>query len=354
MNKNSTLIIGKNKTGKTRKVLFEEVKEKINNNENLLVLDERLEYYNEFGQELEEKGYDIKVVNFKEPSKSDGWNPFGYVTHLYNSGKIDKAIEALKSMGEYIFKNKVSGADPFWTDMATNYFIGLSLILLKISKEKNDITAVEFYSLLQIMNQGEEKYKDSTYLKEYCSKLDSTDPICLTLNSIMNAPEETRGSIIAVFKSKVNNYFMRPELVSSFNNNYFHVEHLDNEGKKAIFIVNYKPLASLSNILIEQLIGEMDNIDAKFNIILDGFDKFPKFNDIEEIIDKVNHTHINIYLTTINKENLINKYNGYTFFDIENIVELNNIYEENISSKEYMLPELKNHPLSKFDFKKYI
>lgn len=48
MKYNSTLVVGKNKTGKTRNILFNEVKDRINNNENLVILDTKKEYYNHF------------------------------------------------------------------------------------------------------------------------------------------------------------------------------------------------------------------------------------------------------------------------------------------------------------------
>lgn len=354
MNKNSVLIIGKNKTGKTRKVLFNEVNDKINNNENLFILDERLEYYNNFGKKLKEKGYNVKVVNFKEPGMSNGYNPFEYITYLYNNGKTDKAIEMLKNMGEYIFRTDIGSADPFWTDMANNYFIGLSLILLKIAKENNDSSATKFYSLLQIIDQGEEKYKDTTYLKEYCSELDLNDPICIALNSILKAPSETRGSIMSVFKQKINNYFMRPELVNSFNSNDFSVEELNKPEKTAVFVVGYKPLNNLSNIIIEQAIDYIYSISNKFNIMLDGFDKLANFNDIEEIIDIANHSDINIYLTTTDKNELINKYKNSKLSNIEEYVELNEIYDYEVLEERCELPTLETHELSRFDFKKYV
>lgn len=354
MNKNTILLIGKNKTGKTKKVLFSEVNKKIENNENLLILDSKEEYYNNFAKNLIEKDYDIKVINFKDPSKSNGWNPLSYVKYLYDNGNFDKAVEILNMMGKEIFRNENPNSDPYWTNMSTYYFIGLCLILLKISKEESDEAASQFYSILQVSNEGEEKYSDTTYLREYCKNLNSMDPIRITLDSIINAPTETRGSIISVFKEKINNYFMRSNLVKSFRNDGFHIEDCSNNKKTAVFVIGYKPLNSLVNILINQITDYILTKDKTYNIILDDFDSLPRFNDLEEIIKNTNHSNTNLYLTATNKEDLFEKYKGDKFKNIEETIELNEFYEEILDEVSYPLPDLLNYELMKFDFKKYV
>ena len=354
MNKNTTLVIGKNKVGKTRKILFKELENRINNNENLFILDSRLEYYNHFGKKLEDNGYDIRVVNFREPLKSCGWDPISYVAYLYQEEKYDRAVEILEMIGKEIFRNEVKDADPFWTDMATNYFIGLSLILLKIAKEKNDKSALNFYSLLSIMNEGEEKYQDTTYLRAYCKKLDIFDPIYISLSSIINAPNDTKGSIMSVFKQRVNKYFMRPELVKLFCNDSFKVKEIKNTDKLAIFVIGHNPLNDLVNVLCYECFDIVNYCNKQMTFILDGFDSLPKLNNISDIIEIANHSKIDLFITTTNLDSLKEKYYGYSFCDVEDVIELNDYYEEDINDKEYLLPKLKDRKLEKFEFKKYV
>ena len=79
MKEKSINIIGKSKTGKTRNVLFNEMREEIKNNNSLLIYDENLEYYNNFAEELKNNDYKVEVVNFKDSLHSNGWNPMEYI-----------------------------------------------------------------------------------------------------------------------------------------------------------------------------------------------------------------------------------------------------------------------------------
>ena len=89
-------IVGKSNTGKTKNFLFNKVENLIENQESLVIIDNNLEYYNQFGQKLKDNNYNIKVVNFKEPLKSDGYDPIDYLKYLYESNKIDLCIEQIK------------------------------------------------------------------------------------------------------------------------------------------------------------------------------------------------------------------------------------------------------------------
>lgn len=350
-------IIGKSGSGKTRDILFKEVQNIISNRENMIISDERLEYYNYFGQLLKDQGYRLEVINFKDPMKSSGWNPLGYISYLYNNDKTDKAIELLEKMGKLIFDDRETNSDPFWTNMATSYFIGIVLILLKISKEEKDPHAIDFYSILSVMLDGEKEYKESTYLKEYISKLSSLDPIYVALSPIVFAPNETRGSIISVVKSKINTIFMRPQILNMFYNESMNIEHLtDNSyGKLAVFVINYKPMNRMTNVFIEQAFSAVSDNNQKMNFILDGFDELPKVNGIDEMINIANHSNNNIklYVTSTSKEKILDKYNEAEFSNIEKVIELTNKIEMLLEDNEYELPKLVEHKVEYFDFKKY-
>ena len=148
MNENVMKIIGKSNTGKTRKILFEQVNEEIKKGNNLFIVDNKQEYYNNFYDELTNKGYDIKVVNFKEPLKSNGWDPIEYVNYLYKNNELDKTIEKIKSIGLKIF-SKID-FDPFWSQMSSDYFTGVVLSLIKITRMNNALLPLSTILLMMV------------------------------------------------------------------------------------------------------------------------------------------------------------------------------------------------------------
>ena len=59
--KDTNLIIGKKNTGKTT-LLFQEVEYAIENNDNLLIYDDRDEYYKTFSKKLKENNYNVLTL----------------------------------------------------------------------------------------------------------------------------------------------------------------------------------------------------------------------------------------------------------------------------------------------------
>lgn len=357
MKERSTQIIGKSNTGKTRNILFKEVENEIKNENDLLILDSKLEYYNHFKNELDKNNYEVIVINFKEPLKSDGWDPLEYINYLYDHNHKDKAIEIIKKMGLQIFKSN-KNIDPFWENSAADYFTGIIMTLLEISKQeiKHGKSYCTFASIYNIMNQGEEQFKDSTYLKTYCNSLNTMSPTYMALSTTINSPNETRGSIISVVKQKLNTYFMRPELLNSFYENGFSVGALTdrNNKKKCVFIVGYEPLNTLTNILITFIYDSIIRTNKKMTFVLDGFDELPKLLDIESMINKANEGNIKLFITTRNIEKLSELYDKYTFSNIEKTISLSDKFECNEENITAQLPDEIIGTPTYINFKEYI
>lgn len=345
MKYNSTLVVGKNKTGKTRNILFNEVKDRINNNENLVILDTKKEYYNHFYNMLIEHNYKIDVININEPLKSDGWNPLSYPEFIYRYDK-DKGIELLENMARNIFSEENKNNDPFWCNMASNLFIGLSLILFRLRDRVESNTAIAFSSIVALLDLGERKYKDTqkTYLKKYIETLPSHDPVYVALSSILYAPTETKGSIMAVFKVKMNLYIMRENLVKSFINNSTSESNIVTNENRAMFFIGTRSLDKLTNIFFEQVINESLKSKKNVSIIIDGYDLLPTFHNINSSIDLINHSNVNLFLTSTDK-NITDEVRK-----IENIIETTDIYEEENTDEMINLPDLKVNSNYEIDF----
>ncbi len=352
MNENVIKVIGKTNTGKTRKILFELVKEEISKDKNLLIVDKNLEYYNHFYDELISKGYNIKVINFNEPLKSNGWDPIQYISYLYKNKKIDKAIEKIKQMGLYLFPQECSGSDPFWSNMAANYFIGAVLSLIKITNETKNDNECTFTSIYNIINDGEILFDDKLLMKKYLENIDSMDPIYIALSPIVLAPRDTRESILSVVKQNLNNLFLRPELLQSFYNNEFKVSDIN--AKTAIFVINYNPIKFLSNILIEQVYDYTINNNINMTFVLDNFDSLSKIDSLEDMIESANEEKNKLFIGLKNEEKILNLYNKYIFSDIEKVIKLNEKLELSLNSIENELPNLKNEVTKYLNFKEYV
>ena len=310
--KDTNLIIGKKNTGKTT-FLFNELKNIIKNNENICIYNTRDEYFKTYSNNLKENNYNLLTLNIDEASKSNGFNPLQVPYELYKEGKKDKSIELINTLAQEIFKEDNPYGDPFWQNMASSYFTGLVLILFKEGKQEE----INLGSIQVMMNQGEEKYKDTTYLKEYLNNIDVTNTIYTMLSPIVFAPSDTKGSIISVCKQKLNNYMYREELLNMLNTNEINVRNL--KQKTAIIIIASKQ-TDLANIFINQLV-EASNLS--FTYILDNFDNLRKLLSLNNLLDNASYNKNKIYIGIHNEEELKEKYGKYILDKFENIINLN-------------------------------
>lgn len=332
--KDTKLIIGKKNTGKTRNILFNEVKKSIKNNENLCIFNTRDEYYRTFAKELNENGYNVLVLNLSDTTKSNGYNPLLVPYLLYKEGKLDLSISMVNNLALEIFKEDNSNADPFWANMASNYFTGLVSILFKEAK----LEEVNLGSIQVMMSQGEQRYNDITYLKKYLENIEVTDMIYTLLSPVVFAPFETKGSILAVAKQKLNVYMLREQLLNLLNTNEININSLNN--KTAIFVIGKDGINDIANIFIDQMV-EISSIP--FTYVLDNFDELRKLMSFDNLIKNASYNGNRVYVAVHNEEELKEKYGKYIVDNFETVMDMN--IDVNSIFEELGLGDNSNYPM---------
>ena len=338
--KDTNLIIGKKNTGKTIYILFNEVKKAIKNNENLCIFNTRDEYFKTFNQELIDNNYKVFTINLNDTTKSNGYNPLLLPYILYKENKIDECNELINNIGLEIFKEDNPNVDPFWTNMASNYFVGLVLILFI----EGNINNINLGSIQVMMNKGEEKIGDKTYLQTYLEKLDIKDNIYTMLSGIVFAPFETKGSIISVAKQNLNLYMLREQLINLLCTNEI---DLNNINKKCAFIIIADKNKDLANIFIDQLIS----INKEFTYVLDNLDTLNVILNLNNLLDNASYNHNKVIASVHSKNIIIDKYGKYILDKFDNIIDLNT--DNNIIKmyNKVNLGECDNYP--SLDMKKH-
>lgn len=350
--KDTNLIIGKKNTGKTRNILFKEINNLIENNENLLIYNNRDEYYRTFSKKLKENNYNVITLNLVDATKSNGYNPLLLPYLLYKENQIDKSISMISDLALEIFKSDNQNIDPFWENMATNYFTGLVLILFnEANKEEINIGSIQV-----LMNQGELKLDNTTYLKKYLEDIDVTSTIYSLLSPIVFAPFDTKGSIISVAKQKLNTYLIRGQLLNLLNMNEIDLAKITE--KTAIFIIGQDSINAIANIFINQMI---QTVNIPFTFILDNFDSLKKLLNFEYLIKNASYLNQKVYVAIHNEIGFKEKYGKYIIDDFENIINLNGdigssklpVDLDDIGN-DNIYPELRFKKSNYFNFKTFI
>lgn len=314
MKSSANLVVGKLGTGKTTGILMKNVKESIKNGGNIVIFDNKKEYYETFMSKLLEENYDVKVLNLKDSSKTNGWNPLQLPYYFYKLGKIDVAITLLNKLGIEILKNDSMNSDPFWENSAASYFSGMALILFKEGKDN----VINIGSILTMINEEEKNIKESI-IKKYLEKIESLDPIYITLSTIVYAPNETKGSIIAVLKQNLNLYLMKPNLLNALNKSEIDLTKI--EKKTVIFVIGCNDYNKLANVFIDQLVKFVEINNIKYSIVIDDLDMLSCILELENLLQLANEKIINFICAITSLEELEEKYGKYITNKFENIIE---------------------------------
>jgi len=285
------LIIGSTGSGKTEMMVQPMVKALAKKGESMIITDPKGEIYERNAEELKEKGYNIVLLNFREPQKGNSWNPLGLPYSLYREGNQDKANELLDDLAmNILYDEKSQNADPFWEKTSADYFCGLALALFEDAKEEQ----INLNSINLMTTVGEEKFAGSTYVKEYFNTKDPASPAYVNASSTLMAPSDTKGSILSVFKQKIKLFTSRENLSEMLSKSDFDMKEIGRK-KTAVFLViqdEKKTYHSLVTIFIKQcyetLIDVAQEAGGKLpyrtNFILDEFANMPPLKDVTTMV----------------------------------------------------------------------
>jgi len=285
------LVIGSTGAGKTQTTVLPMVNLLAKHDESMIITDPKGEIYEKTSLYLKSLGYNVVLLNFRDPQQGNCWNPMYLPYSLYKSGETDKAIELLEDLAANILRDPTAkGQDPFWENTSADYFAGLAVGLFEDAEEKE----INLNSISLMTTTGEEKIANSTYVKEYFSYKDPAGTAYTKASSTLMAPSETKGSILSVFKQKIQLFASRENLSEMLSNNDFDMRDIGRK-KTAVFIViqdEKTTYHSLVTIFLKQcyetLISVAQESGGKLkhrtNFILDEFANMPPLKDVTTMV----------------------------------------------------------------------
>ncbi|MBR2678284.1 MAG: type IV secretory system conjugative DNA transfer family protein [Bacilli bacterium] len=286
-----SLVIGATGSGKTQTVVLPMVHSLAKAKESMIITDPKGEIYEKTSNMLRARGYQILLLNFRDPQNGNAWNPMTLPYQMYKSGNQDKAIELLDDLAlNILYDESNKNADPFWEKTSADYFSGVALGLFEDAKEDE----ININSISLATTVGEEKFGGSTYIKEYFASKDPNSAASINASSTIMAPSETKGSILSVFKQKVKLFASRENLSEMLSHSDIDLESIG-EKPTAVFIViqdEKKTYHSLVTILLKQIYETLIRVAQKHggqlpirtNFLLDEFANMPPLKDVTTMI----------------------------------------------------------------------
>ena len=286
---NHTLVIGTTGSGKTSAVVNPLIYSLIKHRESMVITDPKGEIYSGFANLLKDRGYKIVVLNFRNPNLGNAWNPLTLPYRLYKEGNVDKASELIDDVASNIIKDKKS-QDPFWENSSADYFAGCALGLMEDGTEEEcNINSINYMTTV-----GEEKIGSKTFIQEYFTMKGENSNAYVFASNTINSPNETKGGILAVFRSKIRLFASREQLSEMLSHSDFDMEMIGKE-PTAVFIVIHDEKTTyhaLATIFVKQCYETLISVaqanggplPVRTNFILDEFANMPALKDVTTMV----------------------------------------------------------------------
>lgn len=310
-----SLVIGATGSGKSSCVVNAQIQTLARHGESIIVTDPKGELYRDHSEFLRSKGYKIIVLNFRNPNLGNAWNPLTLPYQLYKEGNTDKAVELLDDVAHNILYDPNNKNDPFWEKSASDFFSGLALGLFQDAKEDQ----INLNSINYMSTVGEENFATSNYTKEYFTLKGEDSNTYVFASNTINAPNETKGSILSVFRQKIRLFATKEELSEMLSYSDFNMREIGTQ-KTAVFMIIHDEKTTyhaLATIFLKQLYETLIDVAQtypkgklpfKTNFILDEFANMPPLKDVTTMVTAARSRAIR-----------------FTFI-IQNFAQLNDVY----------------------------
>ena len=309
-----TLIIGATGSKKTRLIVMPTVKMLEYANESMIITDPKGEVFDRTAYGLKKDGYDLHVINFRNPSTGDCWNPLDIPFQFYKKGEIDRAREYANDVATNLALSNVSSKDPYWDESAYNLLYGLILLAFLICKENDTV------SMKDVLQLRESIFPSKSAVVEEYVKIAQKDAIVYrAILGTVTAPDDTRACILSEFDRKVSCFSYQKDLSDMMDNSTINIGNIGAQ-KSAIFLIMpdektiYHKLVTLfikqsyEYLIYRAYISTDFTIKHRINYLLDEFSNLPCINDFPAMISAARSRNIRFDLIIQSIKQLYSKY----------------------------------------------
>ena len=314
-----TVVIGASGSGKSQCIVKPLVNLLAKKGESMIITDPKGELYTSAAHRLKDLGYNVIVLNFRDPLKGNAWNPLTLPYQYMKMGNMDKATELLDDVALNILYDPNNKGEPFWEKSAADFFSGLALGLFEDAKEEE----ININSISVMSTSGEDRLGPSTYTKEYFTMKGEASSAYTFASNTINAPSDTKGGIMSTFRQKIRLFASRQNLSEMLGHSDFSILDIGKQ-KTAVFIVIHDEKTTyhaLATIFIKQAYETLIDVaqqnggklPIRTNFILDEFANMPPLKDVDSMVTAARSRDMR-----------------FTFI-IQNFAQLNDVYGKEVA-----------------------
>lgn len=249
----NTLVTGGSGAGKTKSVIQPNI---LQGNSSFVILDPKGENLKDNANYLIKHGYKLRILNLKDPSKSDCYNPFHYITD-------DNMLQSIATILMRATAPKESKSnDPYWEQQAEVMLKAFMFYLYHEAPEEEQ----SFAFLMEMLREAkviEGKETEQNAVDLLFSELEEKDPDHIALkyyNQLRSIPARTYNTIMSVLMGRLEKFNLS-SISAITSTDTLYIDMLGRE-KTALYLVvpdNDTSFSFLISILYLQLFKHLED-----------------------------------------------------------------------------------------------
>ncbi|MDO5411184.1 MAG: type IV secretory system conjugative DNA transfer family protein, partial [Lachnospiraceae bacterium] len=331
-----SMIIGSTGSGKSRLLCMPMIGIMANAGESFIATDPKGELFQMTSGFAKNQGYQVVVLNFRDVSCGDMWNPLLIPYELYQKGEKDQALSLLNDFVMTLTAAECGNQDRFWTQMAQSLILANILLLFETGKQEE----INMHSLSRLcLDYGRPRNQNAVYqLLDYMNP----DSIAgMNYTGVCVDAEKTQSSIMSVVHSVLRVFNTQEGLLRMMAGNTFDMRSFGRK-KTAVYLIIpdekstfHFLVSTFTKQCYEMLISEAHReetmrLPVRVNFMLDEFANLPSIPDMPNMISAARSRNIRFHLVIQSMNQLYSKY-GHDSDTISSNCE-NWVY---LNSKEY-------------------
>lgn len=256
----------------------------------LFVQTQNGELYNYTSKFMEYLGYEVIVIDFKNPLKSNKYNLLQPIIDSVNSGDYRKAEEYAWDITESLVGDEASKMERIWKDGEMSIIAGTIMAVVYENREHPEFqNLTNVYTFISEMCRSED---GEMPINDYINDLSPENPASRIFNIARIAPDKTRGSFFTSALAALK-LFTSDSIYSMTCESDFNLKDTGNKNRIIYIILpderlSYYPIASL--FVNQQYVALVENADNRggelthrVNFVLDEFGNFtniPAFSNM--------------------------------------------------------------------------
>jgi type IV secretion system protein VirD4 len=301
----NNLIIGTTRSGKgeTFVVPTIDIYSRATKKPSMIINDPKGELVAMSKETLEQRGYEVLMLNLTDPLNSMSYNPLTLIIDAYKREDFGEAQLLCQTL-TYSIYNDPNTKDAFWQNTAMSLTNALILALCEECINNGEEHKITLYTVANMLNElgvikktpdGKEYYE----IDNYFDRMDNTSVAKMQYSTTKFAKENTKGSILVSSANKLNMFtFEKIAKMTSKNSLDFKSVGfpIGNEKPKAIFMVtpDYdKSIHVIASIFVRQMyyvlakestLSIEGKCDREVIFLLDEFGNMPPIEGMANII----------------------------------------------------------------------